>query len=471
MAVVKSGGKELGISCKNELKPLTKQEILDEDTYIKSIENIIERDFFPEVTKLKAQNEYLDAVNMQDVDKLRALSSQYNILHTPVGAPPPTPASFERPSTGKHWESIDDDGIQASATPGGNFDQTKEDVLNQQDNKEQTENTTSLDKFFAKNTSEDNASFEIIMENALQKNKEKHAWLYEKEKEHALLAQQRLALTENKEGDQLKLADRPANLDNWEYTNKNALMYVPECSTLTTEEAITQAKLCEREIKHTNTRLPEDVLKEKASENSVTKAVESQVMGLKGKIGVDGKEMGTNETPNVNGFRFVATPSPAPGMDASPLMTWGTIEGTPFRLDAGDITVDSTPGPTFKIPKPKQREVLAHKLAEKASKRHREERRQAVAASAFGKSPRNKNTSERLSGMSPAAQRLASERLGIRLGTDKALRSSYSPSPQHNAQRTPDRSRTPSRTPSSTPGNKTPRTPSLTDNLLNLPKH
>ena len=66
-------------------------------------------------------------------------------------------------------------------------------------------------------------------------------------------------------------------------------------------------------------------------------------------------------------------------------MTWGTIEGTPFRLDAGDVTVDSSPGPTFKIPKPKQREVLAHKLAEKASKRHREERRQAVATAAFGK--------------------------------------------------------------------------------------
>lgn len=73
------------------------------------------------------------------------------------------------------------------------------------------------------------------------------------------------------------------------------------------------------------------------------------------------------------------------GVDASPLMTWGTIEGTPFRLDAGDVSVDSSPGPTFKIPEPKDREVLAHKLAEKASKRHREERRQALAASAFGK--------------------------------------------------------------------------------------
>lgn len=170
-----------------------------------------------------------------------------------------------------------------------------------------------LDKFLAKNTSEDNASFEKIMENTVQKNKEKHAWLYEKEKEHAMLSQKRLELPEGKEGDQLKLADRPANLENWEYTNKNALMYIPECNTLTTEEWIARAKLQEREIKHSNTRLAEGVFKEKAMEDSMNQAVESQAMAKKGKVGVDGKIIGGNETPNVNGFRFVATPSPAPG--------------------------------------------------------------------------------------------------------------------------------------------------------------
>lgn len=28
-----------------------------------------------------------------------------------------------------------------------------------------------------------------------------------------------------------------------------------------------------------------------------------------------------------------------PGVGESPLMTWGEIEGTPFRLDAGDMNV------------------------------------------------------------------------------------------------------------------------------------
>ena len=63
-------------------------------------------------------------------------------------------------------------------------------------------------------------------------------------------------------------------------------------------------------------------------------------------------------------------------MDASPLMTWGELEGTPMRLDA----TPSSNAPSFKIPEPSRREVLAHSLAEKASKQHREKRRKAFAA-------------------------------------------------------------------------------------------
>lgn len=40
-----------------------------------------------------------------------------------------------------------------------------------------------------------------------------------------------------------------------------------------------------------------------------------------------------NATPQVNGYKFMRTPSPAPGVDFSPFMTWGEIEGTPVMLD------------------------------------------------------------------------------------------------------------------------------------------
>ena len=67
------------------------------------------------------------------------------------------------------------------------------------------------------------------------------------------------------------------------------------------------------------------------------------------------------------------------GVDASPLMTWGSIEGTPFRLDGGDTPIAGTPGPIFKMPEPKKRDQLGIALAEKVSRQHREKRRQALA--------------------------------------------------------------------------------------------
>ena len=43
------------------------------------------------------------------------------------------------------------------------------------------------------------------------------------------------------------------------------------------------------------------------------------------------------------------------GVDASPLMTWGTIEGTPFQLETDVIP---SAGPSFKMPKiPKREEI------------------------------------------------------------------------------------------------------------------
>lgn len=63
-------------------------------------------------------------------------------------------------------------------------------------------------------------------------------------------------------------------------------------------------------------------------------------------------------------------------------MTWGTIDGTPFRLDAGDTPRPNTPGNTFKMPEPKKREQIGLALAEKVSRKHREKTRQARAQAA-----------------------------------------------------------------------------------------
>lgn len=48
---------------------------------------IIQRDFFPDLEKLKAQNEYLEAMERNDVSKLRELHLKYS------GRRPPTERS------------------------------------------------------------------------------------------------------------------------------------------------------------------------------------------------------------------------------------------------------------------------------------------------------------------------------------------------------------------------------------------
>ena len=61
-------------------------------------------------------------------------------------------------------------------------------------------------------------------------------------------------------------------------------------------------------------------------------------------------------------------------------MTWGEIEGTPFRLDGSDtpLTGGSSRGPVFKIPDVPRRDRLLHELAEKTSKAHRDKKEKAL---------------------------------------------------------------------------------------------
>ena len=45
---------------------------------LQNIGKIIERDFFPDLEKLRAQNEYLEAMDQNDVLKMRELYAKYS---------------------------------------------------------------------------------------------------------------------------------------------------------------------------------------------------------------------------------------------------------------------------------------------------------------------------------------------------------------------------------------------------------
>lgn len=340
--------------------------ILDEDTYIEKMGEIIQRDFFPHLEKLRAQNEYLDALEQNDVKRMRELYAKYS-SGRPVTERPVSPATFETPLRRTESDEIPRTPEVSSQEIPGEFE-----------NKDSTrEGKTGLDDYLSTHTSEDNASFEEMMVETENKRQLKYAWLYKaEEKSKAWLAIDNPTDTLAIEGSNA----RPKQVDSWTYKNKNYIMYIPDGVELTAEEKIELAKK-KQTIMHENTRLRTNPFNEQQNKETINELAKSQSKANDGKIGVDGKEIVRNATPRVNGFSFVATPSPRPGECESPLMTWGQIEGTPFLLDGSDTPLLRTSqGPSFRMAEPPKREQLALQLAEKAGERHRDRKNKALEA-------------------------------------------------------------------------------------------
>ncbi|NXS05472.1 ESS2 factor, partial [Oxylabes madagascariensis] len=197
--------------------PRHPKKILDEEAYIESLEKIIQRDFFPDVEKLRAQKDYLEAEENGDLEKMRQIAIKFgsslskSLRDTP--APYVTPATFETPEVHP--------GGLAVGNKSKTGIKTAEEGEAEKDDKDAL---PSLDTFLAKHTSEDNASFEQIMEVAKEKEKVKHAWLYSAEEEYTRRQNENLALPS---AEQQALENVKAGLDTWEYTARNTLMYYP----------------------------------------------------------------------------------------------------------------------------------------------------------------------------------------------------------------------------------------------------
>jgi len=172
-------------------------------------------------------------------------------------------------------------------------------------------------------------------------------------------------------------------------------------------------------------------------------------------------------SPKVNGYSFIMTPSPAPGVESSPLMTWGNIEGTPLLLDPASTPIIDVKGPQFKVPDTPKRDKVAMALSDKASARLRKSTKKrtqtnnllAIASPTF----KHKTL------LSPAAQKFVTNNLQ-KSTVNSQLRASYS-SPSTNKSVKP---KTPQLPTPNLNSKKQPATPtsvhaqSITDNLLNI---
>ncbi|XP_007119126.1 splicing factor ESS-2 homolog isoform X2 [Physeter macrocephalus] len=201
--------------------PTSRQRVLDEEEYIEGLQTVIQRDFFPDVEKLQAQKEYLEAEENGDLERMRQISIKFgSALGKMSREPPPpyvTPATFETPEV--HTGT----GVVGSKARGRGH--SLEDGDGEATEEEEREPLPSLDVFLSRYTSEDNASFQEIMEVAKEKSRARHAWLYQAEEEFEKRQKDNLALPS---AECQAVESGQAGVETWKYKAKNSLMYYPE---------------------------------------------------------------------------------------------------------------------------------------------------------------------------------------------------------------------------------------------------
>ncbi|KAJ3022736.1 DiGeorge syndrome critical region protein 14 [Thoreauomyces humboldtii] len=402
--------------------------VLDEDVYVDAVSKIIQRDFFPDLERLKMQNDYLNAVQGGEYTRARLIGGELQRLATGT----PTSSSFGTPrATALH-------GFDTPMSQSSVSSVARSDVSRKTDVGPAHDTTLSLDAFQTRYTSEDNASFADIVQKANENMRDRYSWVFNEEQGH-------LRLEEGRAAQQLKIGDGfEKGVDGWKYKAKNSLMYYPDGAPETIAEQA--ARGAPKAVSHSATRFDatvstSDLLRSAESESRMqTQDVWNQMAkdtpGLLRDVDVGEK---------VQGYGFVPmTPvlQPDEDVDPSSLMTWGTIEGTPLLMDHG---ADHS-ARNFTMPATPRREALSHKLSEKASKNLRHRATSTVGASTPGRPLTGRTTPGAaspylrrqagvtvMSTLSPAAQHLLGKGkrgttgLGaLRKGPDAQLRASYS---------------------------------------------
>ncbi|KII64712.1 Protein DGCR14 [Thelohanellus kitauei] len=391
------------------IKPASKV-VLKEEEYVSKIEEIVERDYFPDLERLRLRKEYQDAVDANDLNKIGEVQEKWG-------------KAIEKEVSQQPFEQIDP-------------------------------SIKTLDQFLSRHISEDNLSFKTIVNESREEMKKKFWYLHGYEQEgldkiNQLMPQEQLMIGsgENQQKDSLLL------MNLLKFQSRNALMFNPDHAEYLNEE-LSQMSQGKPVIVHKNTRISSDHAKGIELLSQAMKSANTKTKMSSGQVGVDGK---VEESDERGAYSMVVTPSPAPGVGESPLMTWGEIGATPLRID--------TPGPSFKMPETPAREELLFKLdSENIKKRKKlitETPEQIMKKKKGRKTPMT--PSERLKYLSPAAKLLAS-RTGI--ATPTPLRSNLTPKLTPIA--TPGSSRV-SLTPiSKTPNSSNVKKPesSITDDLL-----
>lgn len=341
-----------------------KKIVLDEDSFVSQLDKIVERDYFPDLKKLKT--------NPQLFNQL----------------PETTPAD------------------QTPAT------------LDKQPNQNKIDENASLGQFLSKYTSEDNASFSEIIQATNKRHQEKYPWFYLDEEEIRLQIEDSLKLPAIDEPQ----SKQTGNVITWPYRNKNSMMFNPDGRPISVQDQIEESAKNKQQIVIENTRFrkrPRRRLAYKMDTNQTegSTTTEGSESTAGGRSFVQSKYDANGELVNLERkeYKLVeSTPLIEPSDMASPLMTWGEVESTPLLIDSEEFEQAPSSG-RFKIPAMSAREQVALKLSDSLSKSKKQQSNSQSSrkwnSSPFCNSPRT----PRLDQMSPAVQQFAQSRLNLRL--------------------------------------------------------
>ncbi|SMQ54668.1 unnamed protein product [Zymoseptoria tritici ST99CH_3D1] len=431
--------------------------VLDEDVYSDALSHIIARDFFPGLLETEAQKDYLEALDSNNKDWIRESGRKLSQVMTPV------PDGQRRSGRGTSFtpRRAATIGDTPRSYVGGTPGQTPiNDDFAPEVTAQEVDVNLSLGAFQAKYTSEDNESFNELLDKQNQKRAAKYTFFHngnkipsarqiayrEREQKlvgnggsssNALVAVQGpsgAVITTNAAGEErmsvapnrpsADLDARPASVDSFPNRQgpRNHFMFGPDSVE---DRLITRAQLAEeasnappKAVKYAATRFPaaidtEHIVPASPSMSAIDAAIAGRPMPADSESGYGGAE-----TPRVNGYAFV---------DAEPTPSELGIPVSDEEADAAEReavskllpAVDESPNP-FNIATRSKREDLHLRLVEKADSGRRtggrmEQLRNLGITPGRTPTPKFASASGRKgTAMTPAAQSLAN-----RIGTPR----------------------------------------------------
>ncbi|EON61754.1 hypothetical protein W97_00970 [Coniosporium apollinis CBS 100218] len=354
--------------------------VLDEDTYTDALSHIIARDFFPGLLETEAQSDYLNALDSGNNAWIAEAGRTLTQVMTPgpdgrrrrgmLGTSmTPTMQSRGGEATPRSWGGETPASVAESEISSATTKPRKPDV----------DTTLSLTAFQSKYTSEDNESFNALLDIQNAKRVEKYTWLWSGNKipsgrqiAYRARSAQLLESSERAAASQALIPrpsqdpdTRPAMADTAPSAPRNAFMFAPDSieDDHTTVAAAAEATSTAppRAVNHSATRLPlppssdpDSLVPPSPSLSAIDAAIAGRPRPTASEPGYAG-----SETPVVGGYRFVdaePTPSELAAEDAAD-------RGLLARLG---VESDAAPNP-FTIKEASGRERLHHRMVERTS--------------------------------------------------------------------------------------------------------